>query len=54
MNSQINFIETKEYKKFVEFCDACAEYKYIGICFGTPGVGKTVAARHYSNWYSVQ
>lgn len=54
MNSQINFIETKEYKKFAEFCDSCAKYKYIGICHGTPGVGKTVAAKHYSNWNNTE
>ncbi len=27
-------IEIKEYKRFAEFCDACIEYKYIGICYG--------------------
>jgi DNA transposition AAA+ family ATPase len=36
------FIETKEYKRFAEFCDACIKYKYIGICYGAPGVGKSV------------
>ncbi|MGN7198013.1 AAA family ATPase [Bacillus mycoides] len=50
MNKQSHFIETKEYKKFAEFCDACAEFKYIGICHGLPGVGKTIAARQYANW----
>ncbi|WP_242311300.1 AAA family ATPase [Bacillus cereus group sp. BfR-BA-01331] len=50
MNKQSHFIETKEYKKFAEFCDACAEFKYIGICHGLPGVGKTISARQYANW----
>lgn len=42
------FLETKEYKRFKEFCDACIEYQYIGICYGTPGVGKTQSAEYYS------
>ena len=50
MNKTRAFIETKEYKRFAEFCDACIKYKYIGVCYGIPGVGKTVSARHYANW----
>jgi len=40
MNKQQNFIETKEYKRFAEFCDACIKYRYIGIGYGLPGVEK--------------
>ncbi|WP_026585301.1 AAA family ATPase [Bacillus sp. J33] len=50
MNKVQKFIETKEYKRFAEFCDACIKYKYIGICYGLPGVGKTLSSRYYSNW----
>ena len=42
------FLETKGYQRFEEFCDACVEYKYIGICYGAPGVGKTLSPEHYS------
>ncbi|MBL1227079.1 hypothetical protein [Enterococcus sp. BWR-S5] len=54
MNDWSNFIETKEYRKFVEFCDFCAKYRYIGICHGIPRVGKTAAAKYYSKWSSIE
>lgn len=47
---QITFLETKEYKRFEEFCKACMEEKYIGVCHGKPGIGKTLSARHFANW----
>lgn len=54
MNNTKQFIETKEYKRFAEFCDACIKYKYIGICYGLPGVGKTLSSRYYSKWDSIE
>ncbi|MGB0985195.1 MAG: AAA family ATPase [Saprospiraceae bacterium] len=45
-----HFILTKEYQRFEEFCIACLEEKYIGICYGRAGVGKTLSARHFAHW----
>ncbi len=47
---ELVFADTKEYLRFGEFCDACRKYRYVGICHGVPGAGKTRSAREYASW----
>ncbi|MBN1468310.1 MAG: AAA family ATPase [Fusobacteriaceae bacterium] len=49
-----NFLITNEYLRFKEFCDNCKKFNYIGLCYGIPGVGKTLSARYYSNWNIIE
>jgi hypothetical protein len=44
------FIATREHRRFTEFVEAVRKHRYIGLCYGAAGVGKTLACRNWPEY----
>ena len=55
-NESLNpgFMLTKAHGRFVEFVQTCTAYRYIGVCHGQSGVGKTFSAREFAQWGALE
>lgn len=48
------FIETSQYQRFVDVCESCQRHRFIGVCYGVAGVGKTRSAERFTQWDQVK
>lgn len=49
-----SFFQTVVYRDFETFCGHCRRSGSIGVVYGVAGVGKTLAARGYTQWDRIE
>ena len=48
------FLESVSHFNLVELATVCRDDKKIGLGFGKPGIGKTLSAKRFCNWQTIE
>lgn len=48
------FLESVSHFNLLELATVCRDNRKIGLCFGKPGIGKTLSAKRFCSWSTIE